>query len=98
MKRVVFAVIVSVCLTAGISRAFTGASSSSTTLYYNVEPAINFTTWANGHGVTDLSDGEQSTRGVANWLDYQLTLGWKLVAYDSANARYIFQSVGRPTP
>jgi len=97
MKRTVIAAVLSVVATAGISRAFTGASSSSTTLRYDVEPGVNFSTWANTHGVTDLEDGYQSARGLANWLDYQASQGWRLVGIDSSNG-YIFESSGRPTP
>jgi len=42
MKRTVIAAVLSVVATAGISRAFTGASSSSTTLRYDVEPGVKF--------------------------------------------------------
>lgn len=97
MRRAILAALLSAVATMGVARAFDGRSSSSTLLRYNAEPAINFSTWATAHGVTDLSDGEQSTRGVANWLDYQASQGWKLVAVDSSN-RYIFESYGRPSP
>lgn len=93
MKKTVIAIALSVLVTVGVARAFNGTGSSATILRYEVLDSPNVTSWATAHGITDLSDGFQSYRVLASWLDYQSSIGFRLVGHNGT--AYIFEVSGR---